>query len=64
MSTTMDRQYRNKSELLLPVVPWLKRFPLPPEIVDLTEQELVTLGFLGDSELLSSLHTHAHLAHS
>lgn len=64
----MDPQYRNKSQLFLPGrlslrYALLNRFS-SLEIINLTEQELTSLGFLGPSELLSSLHRHVHLAHS
>jgi hypothetical protein len=61
MSIAMDHETRNKSELLLPLVSL--RFSIAEtlssslEVVDLTEEELTTLGFLGPSELLSPLHT-------
>ena len=59
----MDREYLNKSELLLPLFLFVSILKCsPPEIVDLTDQELITLGFLGDSELLSSLHTRPYLS--
>lgn len=60
IAATMDPVYTDKSEWRpVPFVTWSTERTFSAEIVDLTDTELIALGFLGPSEPLI---THAHLS--